>query len=151
MKRLIGLALALLASAAVEAGGGGGSGGPSTGSPLPVGDGDPAPPSGDPPGSSSGGSGSSGNGACPCAGSYSCDVSGLEAGVETIDLTPGDGTCQWSSGMGGSGLQLGCNDSTSDNGYQYTSSWSGSTLTLCLDSTQGEPSCVQCTSDGTGQ
>lgn len=149
MKSLVVLALALLMSAAVEACGGGGSGGPSTGSPLPVGDGDPAPPSGDPPGPSSGRSG--GSGACPCAGSYSCNVNGLEAGVETIDVVAGDGTCQWSSGTGGSALQLGCNGSTGDNGYEYTSSWSGSTLTLCLDSQQGQPSCIQCTSDGAGQ
>ncbi|HEX8795402.1 MAG TPA: hypothetical protein VF765_30845 [Polyangiaceae bacterium] len=157
MRRCLHIALALLATAAC---GGGGSGAPSgSGRPLSVGDDDPAPPSRDNPGpsreppSSSGGqsSGSSSGGSgCPCAGDYTCGVNGVDAGTVSFVITGTGASCSWSTGVGGTALQLGCNGMTTYQGYQYTSSWSGgSTIQLCATSSQTQTACITCSSAAT--
>lgn len=138
----------------------GGSGAPSgAGTPLSLGENDPVPPPRDNPGpgrenpnASSGGQGSSSGGpaggGCPCAGNYSCEGIGSDGGAAGITITASGSTCNWSA-SGGTAIQLACNGSTNLQGYVYTSSWSGSSIQLCIliQEAQG-PTCITCNPGG---
>ncbi|HTQ44497.1 MAG TPA: hypothetical protein VMI75_17165 [Polyangiaceae bacterium] len=153
MRRCLRFALPLLL--AIAACSGGGSGAPTgAGTPLFLGENDPVPPPRDNPGPgrenpngpSGGQSSSSGGqpaGGCPCAGNYMCSGVGANGGPAPLTVTPSGDTCTWSST--GTPIQLACNGSVDAQGVHYTSSWSGSSIQLCISVGDAQaPTCITC-------
>jgi hypothetical protein len=144
----------LVAIAACSGGGSGRATGPEA--PLFAGGNEPVPPPRDnpgpgrenpnapgtgPQGSSSGGPGTAG---CPCAGNYTCGGVRADGGAAYLTIEATGDSCLWSST--GTPINLACNGSVSVQGYEYTSSWSGSSIELCIvvQEAQG-PTCITCT------
>lgn len=142
---------------AIAACGGGGSGAPTgPGTPLFLGENEPVPPPRENPGPGrenpngpSGGQGSSSGGpqppagACPCAGNYMCSGVASNGGAAPLTVAPSGDTCTWSST--GTPIQLACNGSVDAQGIVYTSSWSGSSIQLCIAVGDAQaPTCITC-------